>query len=60
VNIRAAMHLRKRWPDARIFVRCQSESSFTEELSARYALTVLAVEDMLAEALAVVQRSWMG
>jgi Trk K+ transport system NAD-binding subunit len=55
VNIRAAMHLRRRWPAARIFVRCQSESSFTEQLSERYDLTVLAIEAMLDAALADVQ-----
>ncbi len=58
VNIRAAMHLRKRWPDAQIFVRCQSESSFTEELSVRYGFTVLAVDDMLDEALLEAQKGW--
>jgi voltage-gated potassium channel Kch len=60
VNLRAAMYLRPRWPDARLFVRCQHESAFTEELSDLHHFTVLAIDQVLEEALKLEQHAWLS
>jgi voltage-gated potassium channel Kch len=59
VNLRAAMYLRPRWPEAQLFVRCQHESAFTEELSDRHDFTVLAIDQVLEEALKLEQHAWL-
>jgi len=60
VNLRSALHARNRWPEAQLFVRCQNESSFTEELARRHGIVPLAVDAILLEALVVRQRRWFG
>ncbi len=59
MNLRAAMYLRPRWPEAQLFVRCQHESAFTEELSGRHEFTVLAIDQVLDEALKLEQHAWL-
>jgi voltage-gated potassium channel Kch len=59
INLRVAMQVRSRWPEANIFVRCQNESAFTEELSRRHDFTVLAVDAVLLTALRDAQRAWV-
>jgi hypothetical protein len=60
VNLRVAMHVHQRWPEARIFVRCQNESAFTEEFAKRHGFVALAVDGVLGGALAKAQRGWIG
>ena len=59
VNLRSAMYLRPRWPGSRLFVRCQHESAFTEELSNQHDFTVLAIDQVLEEALKLEQHAWL-
>lgn len=59
VNLQGAMYLRRRWPAAKLFVRCQHESPFTLELAARHEFTVLAVDQVLHEALRFEQHAWL-
>ena len=59
-NLRAAVSLRALHPSARIFVRCVYQSAFTNELSRRLGFDVLAVEDILREAIAHEQARWLG
>jgi predicted dinucleotide-utilizing enzyme len=51
VNLRAAIALRALHRDAKIFVRCVYESTFTRTLSAKLDFDVLGVEAMLRHAL---------
>jgi hypothetical protein len=60
VNLQTAMYLRRRWPEAMIFVRCQHESAFTEELSRRHDFTVLAIDQVLEAALELEQQAWLA
>lgn len=59
VNLQGATYLRRRWPSATLFVRCQHESPFTLELAARHEFTVLAVDQVLHEALRFEQHAWL-
>jgi Trk K+ transport system NAD-binding subunit len=59
VNLRGAMYLRPRWPGAQLFVRCQHESAFTEELSRQHEFTVLAIDQVLEQALKFEQHVWL-
>jgi hypothetical protein len=58
LNLRTAVALRTLHPDARIFVRCVYESSFTTQLSKKLNFEVLAIEVMLRQALAERQNEW--
>jgi len=60
VNLQSAILARRRWPESRIFVRCQNESSFTQELARSHRFTVLAVEALLLEALSAARVTWFG
>ncbi len=60
VNLRGAMYLRPRWPDAQLFVRTQHESAFTEELSDKHHFKVLAIDQVLEEALKLEQHAWLA
>ncbi len=60
VNLKCALHVRRRWPEARLFVRCQNESSFTEELAKRHRIEPLAVQGILLRALESEQKRWFG
>lgn len=59
VNLRTAIALRGQRPDARIFVRCVYESTFSTELSQKLSFEVLAVEHMLRRALRDQQTEWL-
>jgi Trk K+ transport system NAD-binding subunit len=58
LNFRLAMLLRKRSRSLEIFVRCFHESRFTAQLSKHYRLHVMALEQMMHEALAEQQKEW--
>ena len=58
VNLQGGLHARRRWPTAPTFVRCQSESAFTEALALQHQLSVLAVNTLLEAALIQSQRAW--
>ena len=50
-NLRAAMMLRVRLPEMRTFVRCFRRTTFTDALAGQLSMEVLALEDMLRDAL---------
>jgi hypothetical protein len=60
VNLQSALLARRRWPDSRIFVRCQDESSFADELATRHRFTLLPVDALLREALYVAELNWFS
>ena len=60
LNFRLAMLLRKRSRRLEIFVRCIHESRFTAELSKHYRFHVMAIEQMMHEALAEQQKQWFS
>jgi Trk K+ transport system NAD-binding subunit len=60
VNLRSAMYARRRWPEARIFVRCQNASSFTDSLGSRCDFTTLSIDAVVTEALKAAQLEWFG
>jgi voltage-gated potassium channel Kch len=60
VNLQSALLARRRWPDSRIFVRCQDESSFADELASAHRFTLLPVDSLLREALFLAHSSWFG
>jgi voltage-gated potassium channel Kch len=60
VNWQSALLARRRWPQSRIFVRCQDESSFAEEVARQHRFTVLPVDALLREALYTAHATWLG
>jgi TrkA-N domain len=58
VNLQSAMLARRLWPKSHIFVRCEAESSFADELARRHGFTVLAVDGLMFDALRAAQRRW--
>ena len=58
LNFRLAMLLRKRSRSLEIFVRCFHESRFSAQLSKHYRLHVMALEQMMHEALEEQQKEW--
>lgn len=60
LNLRLAMLLRKRSRGLEIFVRCFHESRFTAQLSRHYRFHVMALEQMMHEALEELQDQWLG
>ena len=60
LNFRLAMLLRKRSRRVEIFVRCYHESRFSAKLSRHYRFHVMAVEQMMHEALEERQKRWFS
>jgi Trk K+ transport system NAD-binding subunit len=60
LNFRLAMLLRKRSKRLEIFVRCFHESRFSAQLSKHYRFHVMALEQMMHEALGEQQKEWFG
>lgn len=60
VNFRLAMLLRKRSKRIEIFVRCFRESRFSAQISSHYGLHVMALEEMMEEALEEQQKKWFN
>ncbi len=60
LNFRLAMLLRKRSKRLEIFVRCFHESRFSAQLSKHYRFRVMALEQMMHEALEEQQREWFA
>lgn len=60
LNLRLAMLLRKRSRRLEIFVRCVHESRFTAQLSKHYRFEVMAIEQMMHEALVERQKAWFS
>ena len=60
LNLRLAMLLRKRSRRFEIFVRCFHESEFSAQLSKHYRFYVMAMEDMMREALEERQKEWFA
>lgn len=58
LNLRLAMLLRKRSRSLEIFVRCFHESRFSAQLSKHYRFHVMALEQMMREALEEQQKQW--
>ncbi len=58
LNLRLAMLLRKRSRSLEIFVRCFHESRFTAQLAKQYRFHVMALEQMMHEALEELQQEW--
>lgn len=58
LNLRLAMLLRKRSRSVEIFVRCFHESRFSAQLSKHYRFHVMALEQMMHEALEEQQKRW--
>ena len=58
LNLRTALMLRQRDADARIVVRCFSDSSLTKQLSAEGQFEVFGVSSLLRTALADRHREW--
>jgi hypothetical protein len=58
VNLRVALGLRRRYPEARIFVRCFDESSFSQRLAADAGFEVSSVAALVRESLRVHHRQW--
>jgi Trk K+ transport system NAD-binding subunit len=58
LNLRLAMLLRKRSRSLEIFVRCFHESRFSAKLSKHYRFHVMALEQMMHEALEELQKEW--
>lgn len=57
-NMRAAVRLRERVPDAAVVVRCWHQSRFADELASEYGFTVLALEQLLREAFSESHVDW--
>jgi len=60
LNFRLAMLLRKRSRRLEIFVRCFHESRFSAQLSKHFRFHVLAMEEMMHEALEERQKQWFS
>ena len=60
VNYQSAILARRRWPDSVIYVRCQNESSFAEELAARHGFILLSVDALTVQALSEAQEAWFS
>jgi len=60
LNLRLAMLLRKRSRSLEIFVRCFHESRFSAQLSKHYRFHVMALEQMMHEALEELQKEWFA
>ena len=60
LNLRTALWLQKREPEARIVCRAFYDSSFTRNLSAQGGFDVFAVSSLLRQALAERHRSWFA
>lgn len=58
LNLRAALWIRERDPEARIVVRCFRASAFTHRVSAQAGLTVFGVSGLLVESMAELHESW--
>jgi Trk K+ transport system NAD-binding subunit len=58
LNLRLAMLLRKRSRSLEIFVRCFHESRFSAQLAKEYRFHVMALEQMMHEALEELQEEW--
>jgi Trk K+ transport system NAD-binding subunit len=58
LNLRLAMLLRKRSRSLDIFVRCFHESRFSAQLAKEYRFHVMALEQMMHEALEELQKEW--
>ena len=58
LNLRTAMALRRRDPDAHIVVRCFNASSLTAQLSAEGRFDVFGVSSLLRDALSERHRTW--
>ncbi|MBW2404175.1 MAG: NAD-binding protein [Deltaproteobacteria bacterium] len=58
LNLRLAMLLRKRSRSLEIFVRCFHESRFSAQLAKEYRFHVMALEQMMHEALEELQKEW--
>jgi Trk K+ transport system NAD-binding subunit len=60
LNFRLAMLLRKRSKRLEIFVRCFHESRFSAQLAKHYRFHVMALEQMMHEALEEQQKQWFA
>jgi hypothetical protein len=60
VNVQSAIIVRRRWPESLIFVRCQNQSSFAEELAKRHRFIFLSVDALVRDALCAALGSWLG
>ena len=60
LNFRLAMLLRKRSRSLEIFVRCFHESRFSAQISEHYRIHVMALEQMMHEALEEQQKEWFA
>ena len=60
LNFRLAMLLRKRSQSLEIFVRCFHESRFSAQISKHYRIHVMALEQMMHEALEDLQKEWFA
>ncbi|MCZ6805844.1 MAG: NAD-binding protein [Deltaproteobacteria bacterium] len=60
LNFRLAMLLRKRSQSLEIFVRCFHESRFSAQISKHYRIHVMALEQMMHEALEELQKEWFA
>ena len=60
LNFRLAMLLRKRSRRLEIFVRCFHESRFSAQISKHYRIHVMALEQMMHEALEQLQKEWFA
>jgi hypothetical protein len=58
LNIRTAMLLRQKLPDAQIVARCFVDSSLTRELSVDGEFEIFGVSRLLQDALAARHRRW--
>jgi hypothetical protein len=58
LNLRLAMLLRKRSRSLEMFVRCFHESRFTAQLAKQFRFHVMALEQMMHEALEELQQEW--
>ncbi len=47
VNIRTALWLSSKFPEARIFARCFDQSSFTEEISSKGGFEIVSTAELL-------------
>jgi voltage-gated potassium channel Kch len=59
-NVQSAILVRRRWPDSHVFVRCQSKSSFADELAKRHGFILLSVDGLVLEALYAAQMKWFA
>ncbi len=60
LNFRLAMLLRKRSRSLEIFVRCFHESRFSAQISEHYRIHVMALEEMMHDALEEQQKEWFA